>query len=60
MAARLKSRIGKTDLIAASPARRTTLTSDFFCDEFGYSKDDIKFIPTTRVGRLYRTPLFSI
>jgi len=29
MAARLKARIGKIDLIAASPARRTTLTSDF-------------------------------
>jgi phosphohistidine phosphatase len=55
MAARLKARIGKIDLIAASPARRTTLTSDFFCDEFGYSKDQIKFIPT-----IYEAPLEAL
>ncbi|MFM2000122.1 MAG: phosphohistidine phosphatase [Bacteroidota bacterium] len=55
MAKRLQSRIGKVDLIVASPAKRTTLTSRFFCDAFNYSKENVKFIPT-----IYEAPLQAL
>ena len=55
MAKRLLGRIGKVDLIVASPAKRTTLTSSFFCDAFNYSKDNVKFIPT-----IYEAPLQAL
>lgn len=55
MAKRLLDRIGTVDLIVASPARRTTLTSSYFCDAFNYSKDQIKFIPT-----IYEAPLQAL
>jgi phosphohistidine phosphatase len=55
MAKRLQSRIGKVDLIVASPAKQTTLTSRFFCDAFNYSKENVKFIPT-----IYEAPLQAL
>ncbi|HWJ27799.1 MAG TPA: histidine phosphatase family protein [Flavisolibacter sp.] len=43
MAARLKEKGLKIDLLLSSPAKRASKTAKYFAEEFGLKKDDIEF-----------------
>jgi phosphohistidine phosphatase len=55
MAARLHEHISSIDFIVASPAKRTSQTSQYFCSAFNYPVDKIHFEP-----RIYEAPLEAL